>query len=123
MYVALSSPGARWSRAKGEGASAAPKLPAPRLFAVFLPICGDVCQDFLASVAAGVHSWHMTTRGKKNERGATAVEYGLIVAGIAAAIIIPMQVFNIGLTAAFPQHVAAGECGTVAPPPGGCPTP
>ena len=38
---------------------------------------------------------------KRDERGATSVEYGLMVAGIAIAIIAGVTVFGIGVTGLF----------------------
>jgi pilus assembly protein Flp/PilA len=47
----------------------------------------------------------LVTRFAKNESGATAIEYGLIAAGIAVAIVVVLGVVGTNLTATF-QSVA-----------------
>lgn len=40
---------------------------------------------------------------RRDERGASAVEYGLLVVGVAAALIFTLQVLGAGLSAVFEQ--------------------
>lgn len=51
------------------------------------------------------HTQHPT----RDERGASAVEYGMLIAGIAALIVAVVFLFG-GMVA----HVFSGSCGTVA---------
>ncbi|GAB3778604.1 Flp family type IVb pilin [Nocardioides ungokensis] len=46
-------------------------------------------------------------KAKRDERGATAVEYGLMVALIAVAIIITVRALGVALDGLFQQVVAA----------------
>jgi pilus assembly protein Flp/PilA len=44
---------------------------------------------------------HTILRFLRNESGATAIEYGLIAAGISVAIIVAVQALGTGLNATF----------------------
>ena len=45
--------------------------------------------------------WHLAVRFMKDEAGATAIEYGLIAAGISVAIIAVVQGLGVNLNTTF----------------------
>jgi pilus assembly protein Flp/PilA len=53
---------------------------------------------------------NLIVRFVKNESGATAIEYGLIAAGISVAIITVVQTLGVNLTAKF-QTIATALAG------------
>ena len=64
--------------------------------------------DYLRTVLAA----HLPTR---DERGASAVEYGLLIAGIAALIVVVVFAFGDNLTAIFDNTCKAIGDGALAP--------
>jgi pilus assembly protein Flp/PilA len=53
-----------------------------------------------------LHAW-LTAR---DERGASAVEYGLLVAGVAAAMIFSLELLGAGLRVVFERTNSQIEC-------------
>lgn len=51
------------------------------------------------------------SRRKQDERGASAVEYGLLVAGVAATLIFVVSMLGMGIRTVFESTNSQLECG------------
>jgi Flp pilus assembly pilin Flp len=56
-------------------------------------------------ITTAISAWLMTRAARRGERGATAVEYGIMIAAVAAVLIFTIDALMDGLGNAFDQSI------------------